>query len=254
MRDSLLETESPSSSFPNPPGHPFIACLTHDIDFIGIRQHKLDQTFLGFVYRVFKSAVDGRTRDWSKVRKNFFALFSRFQRSISKLLPDFWYPVDCYEAIEHGHPSTYFFIPFAGRAGRQATARRAFRRAAPYDVKKYAQALRSLEAGASEVAVHGIDAWCDPASAAAEMQAIRDITGKSAVGIRMHWGSMFSEHSPDTLDRAGYIYDSTLGYNEAVGDPERYDADFRAARRAPVARDSPGLSRTQRSFFRILTD
>ena len=48
------------------------------------------------------------------------------------------------------------------------------------------------------------------------MQVIRDITGKSAVGIRMHW-LYFSEHSPDTLDRAGYIYDSTLGYNEAVG-------------------------------------
>src|SRR5262249_52659473 len=35
---------------PAPAGHDFIVCLTHDIDFIGIRRHVLDHSMWGFVY------------------------------------------------------------------------------------------------------------------------------------------------------------------------------------------------------------
>jgi hypothetical protein len=34
--------------------------------------------------------------------------------------------------------------------------------------------------------------------------------------VRMHW-LFFSEQSPVTLEKAGFSYDSTVGYNEAVG-------------------------------------
>ena len=36
---------------PVPAGHTFTVCLTHDIDFIGIRGHKFDHTMWGFLYR-----------------------------------------------------------------------------------------------------------------------------------------------------------------------------------------------------------
>jgi hypothetical protein len=36
---------------PAPAGYPFCACLTHDIDFIGIRQHRFDHSMWGFLFR-----------------------------------------------------------------------------------------------------------------------------------------------------------------------------------------------------------
>jgi hypothetical protein len=36
---------------PAPKGHKFFACLTHDVDFAGIRNHKFDHTMVGFLYR-----------------------------------------------------------------------------------------------------------------------------------------------------------------------------------------------------------
>ena len=38
---------------PVPPGHQFLACLTHDVDFLGIRRHRLDRTLAGFLLRGF---------------------------------------------------------------------------------------------------------------------------------------------------------------------------------------------------------
>src|SRR4029079_14936825 len=36
---------------PVPAGHDFAVCLTHDIDFVGIRRHFFDYTMWGFLYR-----------------------------------------------------------------------------------------------------------------------------------------------------------------------------------------------------------
>jgi hypothetical protein len=36
---------------PIPAGYNFIACLTHDVDHAGIRNHKCDHTMFGFLYR-----------------------------------------------------------------------------------------------------------------------------------------------------------------------------------------------------------
>ena len=36
------------------------------------------------------------------------------------------------------------------------------------------------------------------------------------LGVRMHW-LFFDENSPSVLDRAGFTYDSTVGYRETVG-------------------------------------
>jgi hypothetical protein len=37
-----------------------------------------------------------------------------------------------------------------------------------------------------------------------------------AAGIRMHW-LYFDANSPEKLEAAGYVYDSTVGYNQTVG-------------------------------------
>ena len=52
--------------------------------------------------------------------------------------------------------------------------------------------------------------------AEAELQRIREVTGRSEAGVRMHW-LYYGEDSPKALEEAGLDYDSTFGYNDAVG-------------------------------------
>jgi hypothetical protein len=73
-----------------------------------------------------------------------------------------------------------------------------------------------LVGAGSEVGVHGIDAWVDSARGAAEREAVARETRVPARGVRMHW-LFFDEQSPARLEQAGYDYDSTAGYNDAVG-------------------------------------
>ncbi len=52
-----------------PAGSPFHACLTHDIDFVGIRHHFLDHTMWGFAYRATVGAVAGWLRGTTSFRR-----------------------------------------------------------------------------------------------------------------------------------------------------------------------------------------
>jgi hypothetical protein len=64
--------------------------------------------------------------------------------------------------------------------------------------------------------VHGIDAWRDSDAGKAEILALTSVTGQQAAGVRMHW-LYFGEGSARRLEVAGFAYDSTWGYNDAVG-------------------------------------
>jgi hypothetical protein len=66
------------------------------------------------------------------------------------------------------------------------------------------------------MAVHGIDAWHDEEAGRAEARQLTSVTGQKRVGVRMHW-LYFGCDSPRCIEAAGFDYDSTCGYNEAVG-------------------------------------
>ena len=52
LRHLLIESNIPFLEIPpRPYGYNFICCLTHDVDFFGIRRHKFDRTMAGFLYR-----------------------------------------------------------------------------------------------------------------------------------------------------------------------------------------------------------
>src|SRR5262249_53756110 len=128
------------------------------------------------------------------------------------LAEDFWYQFDHYLNIEKGLASTFFLIPRKGDPGQEGKPKRA----ASYDVREIADHLRRILAAGSEVGVHGIDAWRDPAKGREELAVISRLTDNSELGIRMHW-LYFNESSHVTLERAGFSYDSTVGYNQTVG-------------------------------------
>ena len=203
---------------PVPGGYSFIACLTHDLDHPSIRRHKLDATMFGFLYRaIVTSALNTARR-----RLPLKSLFKNWGAALKLpfvylgIAEDFWYGFDRYLEIEEGRPSTFFVIPFAGRAGHSPTGNASAARGAGYDVSDIAEKIQRLAAAGCEIGLHGIDAWNDSAKAREESKRISDVSGQPVSGVRMHW-LYNDEKSPAVLEEAEVSYDSTLGYNQTVG-------------------------------------
>ena len=203
-----------------PNGYNCIVCLTHDIDFIRIRDHKFDHTMWGFLYRAsvgtLINVLKGRSsrtdlyKNWKAVLMLPFIYLG--------LATDFWFKFDRYMELEErvDARSTFFFIPFKRRMGDKVTGKGAKMRAAKYDVTDIQGTVRKLVNKGFEVGLHGIDSWHDPAAALAEKARITEASGKTDVGIRMHW-LCFNQNTHHILEEAGFIYDTTVGYNDTVG-------------------------------------
>jgi peptidoglycan/xylan/chitin deacetylase (PgdA/CDA1 family) len=112
--------------------------------------------------------------------------------------------------------STFFLIPFKGRAGHKVVARNAKRRAARYDITDIQESVREALKNGNEIGLHGIDAWHSETMARQEAARITQATGKTELGVRVHW-LCFDSHTPEILDKAGFDYDSTFGFNEVIG-------------------------------------
>ncbi len=221
LRDWILNAGLPLIEIPPAPaGHPFCACLTHDIDFIGIRQHWFDHSMWGFLYR----STLGGLRSFVARRIGLRRLIAMW-RAVAALplvyagwLADYWEPFAWYLRAERGLPATYFLLPFKHRAGERVPGAAAKRRAAAYDVTDIPEALATLRSANCEVAVHGIDAWHSVAKGRDELTRVAEAAASSrdGIGIRMHW-LLQDAQTCGVLDQAGYAYDATAGYNETIG-------------------------------------
>jgi hypothetical protein len=218
---------------PRPVGHEFIVCLTHDVDHVGIRNHKADHTLAGFCYRAtvgsLWDAARGR-KTVSQLAENWLAVLKLPLVHLG-LAADFWHQFDRYVTLENGRASTFFVVPKKGETGLDAQGRRPAKRAVSYNVQDLREDLRSLARCGKEIGVHGIDAWRDAAAGRVEKKIIADLTGTPELGIRMHW-LYFAAQSPVELENADFSYDSTVGYNDTVG----YRAGTTQVFKPPVVR------------------
>lgn len=219
LRDMILSAGIPLIEIPPvPAGYDFITCLTHDVDFFGIKKNKFDHTILGFVYRaLFGSLINvfrGKT-SWNKLLKNWTAALL-LPAVYLKIVQDFWIQFDHYIEIEKDLNPTFFIIPFKNRAGKNIPGQKSNRRATQYDINDIKSEVQWLISNGCEIGLHGIDAWWDAKKGYEEFKQISAITGNSDIGVRMHW-LFFNNESPQILEKAGFLYDSTLGYNDAVG-------------------------------------
>ncbi|MGB6691505.1 MAG: hypothetical protein WBE76_27020 [Terracidiphilus sp.] len=219
LRSIIMSLDVPFIEVPPMPyGYDFMGCLTHDVDFVGIRDHKFDHTMWGFLYRSligsFRKALTGRLQ-WSKCLQNWAAALSLPLVHLG-LRQDFWLEFDRYREIEREFGSTFFFIPFKDAAGKLGCASAPQRRAAKYELGGIKNQITELVEAGCEVGLHGIDAWRDVQSAQSERARICEVTGRANIGTRMHW-LYWNENSPKVLEDAGLTYDSTFGYNDAVG-------------------------------------
>jgi hypothetical protein len=219
LRDLIVGAGIPLVEIlPTPAGHSFSICLTHDIDFVGIRRHCLDHSMWGFLYR----ATVGAARNFWTGRLSVRRLLGSLHAAASLPLVylgwanDFWLPFEWYLRIEKGLPATYFLIPFKKRSGEKVAVRGAKRRATAYDVSDIPEWVSALRQHGCEVAVHGIDAWHSVDMGRQELARIAATDRERWVGVRIHW-LLNDANTSAVLDRAGYAYDSTIGYNETVG-------------------------------------
>jgi hypothetical protein len=203
---------------PVPAGYRFMACLTHDVDHPRVSYHKLDPTMFGFLYRALVGSVINLCRGRKSLRQvaaNWRAAFS-LPLVFAGFAKDFWDQLDRYLELEGDLASTFFVIPTKGDAGVDCYDRPQAKRAACYALADIADDLNKLRSANREIAVHGIDAWRDSAKGRNELQRIQEITGTAETGVRMHW-LYFNSEAPLKLEKAGFSYDSTAGYNETVG-------------------------------------
>lgn len=214
LRSGIAILEIP----PTPAGKEFAVCLTHDIDFVGIRRHRFDHSMWGFVMR----ATVGGLRNFARRRLSLGNLLRGWLAVASLPLVyagwvrDFWEPFEWYLRVEEGLPVTYFIIPFKRRAGEKVAGAHASRRATAYDVGDLRQEIPVLQKHGAEIGVHGIDSWHSAEQGRAEVAAIANAATQPAIGIRMHW-LLRDQKTPQVLEQAGYAYDSTVGYNDTVG-------------------------------------
>lgn len=88
----------------------FFACLTHDVDFGGIRHYRLDPTLLGFLYRaLLKSPLDcARGRISAKMLLRNWLAVTKLPLVYLGWLEDFWSTFRQYRKIEGAVRSTFF--------------------------------------------------------------------------------------------------------------------------------------------------
>ena len=219
LRDLIIESGVPLVEIPPvPDGYRFIACLTHDVDHPSIRQHVLDHTTLGFLYRAtlvsLWSLLHGRLQ-FAKALKNWWAVL-KLPFVYLGLANDFWLQFDRYTKLEDGAHSTFFVVPFPDCPGEGKRGPAPNYRASRYGIQQIADSVHRLMSEGCEIGLHGIDAWCDSSKGQRELDEVRRVTGDREVGVRMHW-LYADEQTPAMLEKAGAVYDSTVGYNETIG-------------------------------------
>lgn len=219
LRDLITKSGIPIVEIPpSPPGHSFITCLTHDIDHPVLRNHCCDHTMVGFLYRATVGTVAKvcrRRKSLKDLCVNLAAVL-RLPFVYLGMAKDFWREFDRYIEIEAGLAATYFVIPTKNYPGRPLMGNGISRRAARYDVSDVKQQLQKVISSGCEVGLHGIDTWADSAKGREERDRVAQSLGTNVTGVRMHW-LFFNEESPAVLERAGFSYDSTIGYRETVG-------------------------------------
>jgi len=203
---------------PVPADYNFIGCLTHDIDHPALRNHRCDHTMFGFLYR----STIGTLLNVFRGRKPLKSLWRNWQAAGQLplihlgLANDFWAEFDRYPEIERDCGATFFVIPRRDYAGRTVTGLASSKRACQYNLDELLPKLRRITLAGREVGLHGLDAWLSVDEGRKEHARVSQSTGTADVGVRMHW-LFFNEDSPVMLDRAGFNYDTTVGYRETIG-------------------------------------
>jgi peptidoglycan/xylan/chitin deacetylase (PgdA/CDA1 family) len=195
-----------------PEGKPFAVCLTHDVDHVSTRSVKQ------VVRRKrMQSAFSKGPRHWCDSSMD---VVSAGLRSLQRD------PIHCYEKwldLEktYGH-STFFFSP-----GLDAITRR-HANDLPYELSDkvvfrgerctVAEMIREIDQSGWEIGLH--PSWYsfdDAGELRRQKDALEAVVGHPVVSVRQHNLHYDIRYTPAAHARAGFLYDSSLGFNDNIG-------------------------------------
>jgi len=172
-------------------GYPYMLALTHDVDNVSVIQSPL------------RSVCMAALRCFMKLDIN-----SGLNILLSKigLKKDPWLLFEWWHQNEHNINvrSTFFIIPPHHNGIKSHKYRES---AYTFNPNTY----NTLWRDGWELGVHGINNWISPAEGSFERGYIGDF-----IGNRTHW-LLHDETSWELLDKSGYKYDTTFGYDDDVG-------------------------------------
>ena len=176
----------------------FALCLTHDID--RIRLYANPKHILGTLWRVGIKRGDlrgglGAIRDafgtWLGLRIDPYDTFERLMALEAEL----------------DIKATYFFMS----GGRTAYDNR-------YHISKLGSVLRELRKAGHEIGLHAsFDSYRDEDRLRDEKQKLENVLSNTALGSRQHYLRWETPTTWTSLVRAGFYYDTTLGYAQSEG-------------------------------------
>ena len=196
LREKLKQLTTLVEIPPIPWGYSYMVALTHDVDITSVKE----RGWSSVGYAIYTSFLN---RDFINGVRIFLAKLG--------FVKDTWNLFERWMNIESeiGVRSSFYFIPFKNVPGVEAPKIRE----AKYDLDE--GLVRKLVEGGWEIGVHGIDNWKSVENGQEELKQISKLTN-SKVGTRIHW--LFSDKDTwKKLDKEGYYYDSSFGYNEDVG-------------------------------------
>lgn len=219
LREWIVSSGIPLVEIPPVPfGRNFFACLTHDVDFTGIRKHKFDRTMWGFLYRglfgSLKDFFEGKV-PLSHMVRNWLAVF-KLPFVFIGIADDVWEHFDRYTKVDPPNSSTFFLIPYKNTPGSNLNQSDPSKRAADYGIADVKEQVDQILSQGGEIGLHGIDAWHSDKIGLCEKEQALEMTGASKIGVRIHW-LCYDDRSPVVLEKAGFDYDASLGFNEAIG-------------------------------------
>jgi peptidoglycan/xylan/chitin deacetylase (PgdA/CDA1 family) len=192
-----------------PDGRTWAAVLTHDVDDVQLFS-------LPAAWRLLRQARSPRSYA-------FRGGLTSIGRSLANLgRPDPYWSFDRWTAAEaeRGFRSTFFFHPFRPTRRHEYDPLYAEHDPVPFAHRRgnVADLMRGLRERGWEVGLHGSYlSHRDAAELARQREQIANASGALVRGTRQHFLRFAIDETWEAQEKAGFEYDATCGYNEAVG-------------------------------------
>jgi peptidoglycan/xylan/chitin deacetylase (PgdA/CDA1 family) len=199
-------------------GARFAVALTHDVDDVQLYSLRNAWRLLGLVRGprsyAFRKAVDTTLRTLARAGRG----------------RDPYWNFDRWAAEEsrRGFRSCFYFCPPAPATRHEYDALYTMADRLEFEGRRttVAELIRTLGERGFEIGLHGgYMSHLDADELAREKRQIEEAAGRAIGGVRQHFLRFEAARTWGAQERAGFGYDSTLGYNEAIG--------FRAGIAAP---------------------
>jgi len=200
-----------------PEGKPFAVCLTHDVDHV--TKYSLKQSIRSRYSQLLNATNGLKTKQVIiGYGKDFIKAAMHINRKD---------PLHCYERwlemeAENGAHSTFYFWPGWKNVTKRHTSD------CLYDLSdmilftgrkmSVADMMREIDRAGWEIGLHS--SWYsfdDLDEMKKQKDVIERVLGHDIVSVRQHYLHYDIRVTPGILDKAGFRYDSTMGFNENVG-------------------------------------